>query len=145
MKNLNRYIHITKKSNYEKLLKSGMFWEFHPELTGDWEKDKNTFKRPSTKEFLKLIEKLPDSESHMHICNESGKQNYYITNEFFAGSFAGRSFVGDSYESAAEKLIDYMYEHINHNSIVGKAVTDSGFPDLEKLYNYCKPNPILED
>jgi len=25
---------------YKELLKSGMFWEFYPELTGDWEKDK---------------------------------------------------------------------------------------------------------
>jgi len=25
---------------YKKLLKSGMFFEFHPELTGDWKQDK---------------------------------------------------------------------------------------------------------
>lgn len=25
--------------NYEKLLKSGMFFEFHPNLTGDWKSD----------------------------------------------------------------------------------------------------------
>lgn len=25
---------------YTKLLLSGMFWEFHPELTGEWLKDK---------------------------------------------------------------------------------------------------------
>ena len=31
------------KSDYLKLLHSGMFWEFHPELTGDWEKDKEEF------------------------------------------------------------------------------------------------------
>jgi len=33
--------------NYEKqyteVLFSGMFWEFHPELTGNWEKDKEAF------------------------------------------------------------------------------------------------------
>lgn len=34
------YRHIQTKENYNKLLTSGMFWEFHPELTGDWEKDK---------------------------------------------------------------------------------------------------------
>jgi hypothetical protein len=28
------------KEDYIKLLNSGMFWEFHPELTGVWEKDK---------------------------------------------------------------------------------------------------------
>lgn len=30
---------------YNKLLKSGMFWEFHPELTGNWEKDKEAWKQ----------------------------------------------------------------------------------------------------
>lgn len=29
------------REEYEKLLKSGMFWEFHPQLSGEWEKDKN--------------------------------------------------------------------------------------------------------
>lgn len=32
------------KQEYEKVLASGMFWEFHPELTGEWEKDKDKFK-----------------------------------------------------------------------------------------------------
>ena len=31
---------IKTKENYDKLLASGMFWEFHPELTGIWEVDK---------------------------------------------------------------------------------------------------------
>ena len=31
------------KENYLKLLKSGMFWEFHPNLTGDWEQDKSAW------------------------------------------------------------------------------------------------------
>lgn len=31
------------EQNYHSLLKSGMFWEFHPHLTGEWEKDKEWF------------------------------------------------------------------------------------------------------
>jgi len=31
------------KSEYQQLLKSGMFWEFYPELSGEWTKDKNEF------------------------------------------------------------------------------------------------------
>jgi hypothetical protein len=31
------------KAEYQSLLKSGMFWEFFPELTGEWEKDKAAF------------------------------------------------------------------------------------------------------
>ena len=30
-----KYPQIQTKENYELLLKSGMFWELHPELTGD--------------------------------------------------------------------------------------------------------------
>lgn len=31
------------KENYNKVLNSGMFWEFYPELTGEYEKDKRQF------------------------------------------------------------------------------------------------------
>lgn len=37
---MDKYKNIKTKENYDKLLASGMFWEFHPELTGEWEKDK---------------------------------------------------------------------------------------------------------
>jgi len=32
----DRYRNIKTEENYISLLKSGMFWEFHPELTGNW-------------------------------------------------------------------------------------------------------------
>lgn len=37
---LEHYRHISNKENYTLLLNSGMFWEVHPELYGDWDKDK---------------------------------------------------------------------------------------------------------
>jgi len=37
---MDRYKQIKTKENYDKLLYSGMFWEFHPELTGVWSEDK---------------------------------------------------------------------------------------------------------
>lgn len=33
---MNDYKHITTEVNYIKLLKTGMFFEFYPELTGNW-------------------------------------------------------------------------------------------------------------
>lgn len=36
------YKNILKFDDYYKLLKSGMFWEFYPELTGIWEEDLDT-------------------------------------------------------------------------------------------------------
>ena len=35
----DRYRNIKTEENYMSLLKSGMFWEFHPELTGNWDLD----------------------------------------------------------------------------------------------------------
>ena len=100
-------------------------------------------KRPTAQEMLTLIKRLPDAESHIHICYIDGK--HCVTSEFFAGAFAGRSFEADTYEEASEQLIDYMYEHIGHNSIVGQEVTQSGFPDLDKVYEYCKPAPVEDE
>jgi len=34
------YKNIQTKDNYDKLLSSGMFWEFHPELSGNWDVDR---------------------------------------------------------------------------------------------------------
>jgi hypothetical protein len=31
---------ISTKESYQMGVKSGMFWEYFPELSGDWEKDK---------------------------------------------------------------------------------------------------------
>lgn len=36
------YKNILNFGDYYKLLKSGMFWEFHPELMGIWEEDIDT-------------------------------------------------------------------------------------------------------
>ena len=41
----NKYKPIKAKKNYDILLKSGMFWEYFPELTGNWEKDKEKIKK----------------------------------------------------------------------------------------------------
>ena len=40
-----KYKHIKLKRDYNKLLKSGMFFEFHPELSGEWKKDKKVIRK----------------------------------------------------------------------------------------------------
>ena len=37
---MSKYKQIQTETNYLKLLKTGMFFEFYPELTGEWEEDK---------------------------------------------------------------------------------------------------------
>jgi hypothetical protein len=51
----DRYRHIKTEEAHQILLNSGMFWEFHPELSGVWEKDKHIIN--------KLPERTPQSES----------------------------------------------------------------------------------
>ena len=38
---IDSYKNIQTKENYDKLLSSGMFWEFHPELSGNWDADRS--------------------------------------------------------------------------------------------------------
>ena len=85
-------------------------------------------------EIIELIESLPDSDSH--IFENNGE--VIVTNEWICGTFAGRGFSGETKEEAAQQLIDYLYRHIGHNSMVGATVTISGFPDLEKVKRYCE-------
>ena len=91
--------------------------------------------RITAQEIIDLVKRLPDSDSHIY--EEDGK--ICITQEWLCGTFAGRGFFGETLEEAAEEMIDYLYEHVGHDSFVGKYVTDSGFPDLEKVERYCTP------
>ena len=43
------------KIEYEKCLKSGMFFEFFPLLSGNWEKDKNEYIRIRLKDSMDLL------------------------------------------------------------------------------------------
>lgn len=86
--------------------------------------------------LLELIGKLPDAKHHIHICPIDGA--HCVTNEWLVGGFAGRSFEGDSYESATSELIDYLHHEKEHDTMVGKIIRDSGFPNLEDVYDYCQ-------
>lgn len=85
-------------------------------------------------EIIGLVRRLPDVEKHIY--EQDGKQ--HITNEWLCGAFAGRGFEGDTLEEAAGQLIDYLYLHIGHISMVGMDVARSGFPDLKAVEAYCR-------
>ena len=84
-------------------------------------------------QIIELINSLPDSEKHIFI--ENGE--YWVTQEWLCGAFAGRAFINEKLEDAIQEMIDYLYKHIGHNSMVGNSVTKSGFPNLEKVKQYC--------
>lgn len=85
------------------------------------------------KKIIELVRRLPDAERYIYEWN--GKQ--CITQEWLCGNFAGRLFEADKLEDAAQEMIEYLYKHIGHESMVGRCVTDSGFPDLKKVEQYC--------
>ncbi len=95
---------------------------------------KNGAKNPTCDELLSFIEGLPGSDSWIFFDGDEGEWN--VTNEWLCGTFAGRSFPAKTKEQAALKLINYFNRHIGHDSIVGKCVTDSGWPDLQKVKTY---------
>lgn len=97
--------------------------------------------RVTAKEVIELVKRLPDAD--LHISHEEGTP--IITNEWLCGGFSGRGFTAPTLEEAAEQLIEYLYQHIGHNSMVGQSVTESGFPDLDRVYEYCRPKPIEDD
>lgn len=93
-------------------------------------------KKVTSEDIIELIRKLPDSDKHIFYED----YEWYITTEWLVGGFAGRSFWSKSINESSEQLIDYLYRHINHDSMVGRIVSSSGFPDLEKVYKYCTIN-----
>lgn len=93
----------------------------------------------TSQEIIKLVEKLPGADKHIYM--QDGK--YHITQEWLVGSFAGRSFEGDTLEDAAQKLIDYLYQQLDRFSVVGSEVRESGFPNLASVERYC--TPVIEE
>lgn len=62
-----------------------------------------------------------------------------VTTEWLVGRFAGRGFVAPTLDGALSEMCEYLDQHVGHDSIVGKAVTESGWPDLKKVKSYLKP------
>lgn len=48
---MSRYKNIDTENNYNWLLATGWFWEFHPELSGNWDKDKELINKDKNKDM----------------------------------------------------------------------------------------------
>lgn len=49
------YKQIKTRESYDKLLHSGMFWEFHPELTGVWGEDRLLIHAEQPKKYKTIV------------------------------------------------------------------------------------------
>jgi hypothetical protein len=79
--------------------------------------------------LLALIRSEPDADKHIF----QWENGWHVTQEWLVGGFAGRSFVAPTPEEAAAEQIAYLNRHVNHDSMVGRCVTDSGWPDLARV------------
>ncbi len=90
---------------------------------------KRSEKTINSNALLALIRSEPDSCIHIF----KWKDGWHVTQEWLVGGFAGRSFVASTPGKAADEQIAYLNRHIGHDSIVGKCVTESGWPDLVRV------------
>lgn len=77
------YKHIQTKEDYTKLLNSGMFWEFHPELSGNWQDDEMVIKNINYDTVLATVLPKWDCDdckhypcTHHDITNKDNKLRY---------------------------------------------------------------------
>lgn len=83
------------------------------------------------KEFIKSLPEAPN-----YLWQEENE--WWVTNEWLCGTFGGRAFTSPTEDEAIIQLIDYFDKLINHDSINGKIVTESGWPNLDLVKKYLK-------
>ncbi len=82
--------------------------------------------------LVMFLNTLPDGADFVY--QEDGE--WWATNEWLCGTFAGRGFTDTTKDGAVGQLMAYLDKHINHASMVGSSVTESGWPDLDRVKAY---------
>jgi hypothetical protein len=81
-----------------------------------------------------LIESLPCGSG----CIYTAGGDWYVSTEWLVGAISGRGFREAELEDALARMCSYFDQHVGHDSLVGRAVTKSGWPDLERVRAYCE-------
>lgn len=84
------------------------------------------------------LQKIIQAEFPDSIFVDEGQ--FVVTTEWLVGVFAGVGFKDKNLTQALEKMCAYLNRHIGHNSLVGKIVNLSGWPDLQKVEQYLSEN-----
>lgn len=82
----------------------------------------------------KRLKKIIQTEFPDSIFRDKGE--YVVTTEWLVGTFAGTGFQDKNLTHALEKMCAYLHRHIGHDSLVGRIVTQCGWPDLQKVEQY---------
>ena len=92
-------------------------------------------KKIALNDFLSFIE---EANSKIYPCTyfDTVNKRFYISSNWLVGLKYSEIFTGDTEEEAFSKLIDYLYNNISADTIVGSRIRASGFPDFEKIRAY---------
>ena len=92
-------------------------------------------KKIELNDFLSFI-KEADSKIYICIYFDEFNGRWHISSNWLVGITYSKIFSGDTQEEAFSKLIDYLYNNISADTIVGSRIRASGFPDFEKIRAY---------
>ena len=92
-------------------------------------------KKIELNDFLSFIK---EANSKIYPCTYFDEVNkrWYISSNWLVGISYSEVFTGKTEEEAFSKLIDYLYNNISADTIVGSRIRASGFPDFEKIRAY---------
>ena len=92
-------------------------------------------KKIALNDFLSFIK---EANSKIYPCTYFDEVNkrWYISSNWLVGLKYSEVFTGNTEEEAFSKLIDYLYNNISADTIVGSRIRASGFPDFEKIRAY---------
>ena len=106
--NTIRYKHINTKEKYDLLYKTGFFFEFHPELTGSWGKDRPIISGEWDSVAVFNPESIPECENHKKINSASKMRDVaYSYNMQFNLDFILDEILKNAKGGKYELLIDH--------------------------------------
>ena len=81
---------------------------------------------------------IEEANSKIYPCTyfDTVNKRFYISSNWLVGLRYSEIFTGKTEEEAFSKLIDYLYNNISADTIVGSRIRASGFPDFEKIRAY---------
>ena len=92
-------------------------------------------KKIALNDFLSFIE---EANSKIYPCTyfDTVNKRFYISSNWLVGLRYSEIFTGNTEDEAFSKLIDYLYNNISADTIVGSRIRASGFPDFDKIKAY---------
>ena len=86
----------------------------------------------------RVVRELIESLSCGVGCIYADDDDWCVSTDWLVGFICARSFREVNREDALAQMCSYFDQHVGHDSLVGRMVTKSGWPDLERVRAYCE-------